>query len=50
MKERLKKRLKDLTSLCGESGDEHKVVRYLRDAFTPIADSVEVDSWGNFAP
>lgn len=47
MKGRLKERLKDLTSLCGVSGDEREVVRYLRDVFMPIADSVDVDSWGN---
>lgn len=47
MKEKLKKRLRELTALAGVSGAEQVVVAYLKDAFSPYADSVEVDSWGN---
>lgn len=46
-KERLKKRLKELTSRFGVSGAEQEVVSYLKEAFSPHADSVEIDSWGN---
>jgi putative aminopeptidase FrvX len=47
MKERLKGRLRELTALVGVSGAEQDVVTYIRDAFKPIADNVEVDNWGN---
>lgn len=47
MKDRIKNRLRTLTSLCGVSGDEREVVAYLKEAFDSVADSVEVDGWGN---
>lgn len=39
--------LRDLTALHAPPGFEQPVVRYLREAFSPLADSVEVDSLGN---
>jgi putative aminopeptidase FrvX len=39
--------LKELTSLPGVSGNEHKVVKYLKEKFADISDEVFVDSFGN---
>ena len=47
LKEALRRRLKELTGLYGVSGSEQAVVRYLCEAFTPLCDRVEVDSFGN---
>ncbi|MCL5256258.1 MAG: M42 family peptidase [Chloroflexi bacterium] len=47
MKEELRATLKELTALNGISGYEHEVVRYLRDAFSEVADNVEIDALGN---
>lgn len=47
MKEQLIATLRDLTALHAPPGFEQPVVRYLRAAFAPLADSVEVDSMGN---
>lgn len=41
--------LQELTSLCGVSGREHAVVKFLKKSFTPLADEVFVDSHGNLA-
>ena len=46
-KEALRGRLRELTSIHGVSGSEQPVVRYLREAFGPLCDRVEVDSFGN---
>ncbi len=46
-KEQLIKTLRDLTALHAPPGFEQPVVRYLRAAFAPLADSIEVDSTGN---
>lgn len=45
--ESLRERLAALTALDGVSGFEQDVVRALRDAFSPLADRVEVDPLGN---
>jgi len=45
--EKLKTQLLTLSSLSGVSGTEQEVVRYLRDAFAPLADEVSVDAYGN---
>ncbi len=42
MKEKLKERVRFLTSLIGVSGNEHDVIAYCRDYLKPLADSVEV--------
>ena len=47
MKNELIATLRDLTALHGPPGFEQPVVRHLRAAFAPLADSVEVDSMGN---
>ncbi|MFQ6112049.1 MAG: M42 family metallopeptidase, partial [Nitrospinota bacterium] len=47
MKEELRRLLTDLTSLQGVGGQEGPVVRYLKDALSPLADRVEVDPSGN---
>lgn len=47
MKESLRRTLAELTALDGVSGFEQHVVRYLRDAFSKLADRVEVDQMGN---
>ena len=47
MKSELMATLKDLTKLHAPAGFEQPVVRYLRDAFAPLADAIEVDSFGN---
>ena len=47
MKDRLLDLLKQLTAIDGISSYEHDVVRFLRDSFSPIADSVEIDALGN---
>ena len=47
MKESLREKLRELTSLSGVSGREGPVVRYLRDKLSRLADRVEVDSMGN---
>ena len=47
MKESLRKTLQELTALDGVAGFEQDVVRYLKDALTPLADRVEVDAMGN---
>lgn len=43
----LKGLLSELTRLPGASGMEQKVVQKLRDELKPLADEVEVDSFGN---
>ncbi len=47
MKSELIATLKELTRLHAPAGFEQPVVRHLRDAFAPLADSVEVDAFGN---
>ncbi len=47
MKDQLIATLRDLTALHAPPGFEQPVVHYLRAAFAPLADSVEVDSMGN---
>jgi len=47
MKESLLRTLAELTALDGVSGFEQDVVRYLRDAFSVLAEGVEVDGMGN---
>ena len=47
MKESLRRLLQELTALDGVAGFEQDVVRYLRDALSPLADRVEVDAMGN---
>lgn len=47
MKETLKKSLKILTQLTGVSGEEQEVIKYLKDELELVADSVQIDSWGN---
>ncbi len=47
MKPQILSTLRDLTALHAPAGFEQPVVRYLRDAFGPLADSVEVDTFGN---
>ena len=47
MKSELIATLKDLTRLHAPAGFEQPVVRYLREAFASLADSTEVDAFGN---
>jgi len=47
LKEALRTRLRELISIHGVSGSEQPVVRYLREAFAPLCERVEVDSFGN---
>ena len=47
IKDVLREELRALTSLDAAPGFEQPVVAYLRDAFSPFADSVEVDPMGN---
>src|SRR5436309_93644 len=47
MRDQLRSTLRDLTKLHAPPGFEQPVVRYLRDAFAPLSDSVEVDTFGN---
>ncbi|NJN19042.1 MAG: M42 family metallopeptidase [Oscillochloris sp.] len=47
MKEALIETLGELTALHAPPGFEQPVVRYLRAAFAPLADEVQVDSLGN---
>ena len=47
MKEKLAKLLEELSLLNGLPGQEQPVVRYLRDAFAPFADEVQVGVNGN---
>ena len=47
MKDQLVATLRELTALHAPAGFEQPVVRHLRAAFAPLADSVEVDSLGN---
>jgi putative aminopeptidase FrvX len=47
LKQALCSRLAAMTALDGVSGHEQAVVAYLRDALTPLADDVRVDSMGN---
>jgi endoglucanase len=47
MKAELIALLRDLTALHAPPGFEQPVVRYLRAAFAPYADEVQVDSFGN---
>jgi endoglucanase len=47
MKDQLLATLKDLVQLHAPPGFEQPVVRYLRDAFAPLSDTVEVDTFGN---
>jgi len=43
----LRNQLRSLTALDGAAGFEQPVVAYLRDAFMPLSDSVEIDRMGN---
>lgn len=47
MKERLRKRLRELTSLIGVSGSEQVVAKYVKEALEKYADEVIVDPIGN---
>lgn len=47
MKDALRALLQDLTALDGAPGHEQAVVAYLREALTPLADTVEIDRMGN---
>ncbi|MBI1802283.1 MAG: M20/M25/M40 family metallo-hydrolase [Chloroflexi bacterium] len=47
MKDQLLTTLRELTALHAPPGFEQPVVRYLVEAFKPLADSVEVDRFGN---
>ena len=47
MKQQLISTLRDLTALHAPPGFEQPVVRYLRAAFAPLCDSIDVDSTGN---
>ncbi|MDP3488452.1 MAG: M42 family metallopeptidase [Bacillota bacterium] len=47
MKQQLLTLLRELTAIPGISGQEQPVVRRLVELFKPIADSVEVDQFGN---
>jgi putative aminopeptidase len=47
LKASLRERLRALTVLHGAPGFEQPVVAYLREAFLPLADSVEIDPMGN---
>ncbi|SDZ36513.1 endoglucanase [Proteiniborus ethanoligenes] len=47
MKEKLKERLKELTSLVGVSGSEQEVVKYMKNNLEKYADEVMVDPFGN---
>lgn len=47
MKNELKMMLQELTAIPGVSGQETEVVRRLVELLTPVADSVEVDGFGN---
>ena len=47
MKEKIRQLMTELTALSGPSGFENEVVLYLRDRVRGLADSVEVDAFGN---
>ena len=47
MKQQLLTLLRELTAIPGISGQEQPVVRRLVELFKPVADSVEVDQFGN---
>ncbi len=47
LKAEILRTLKELVAIPGVSGFEHRVVAYLKDAFAPLADRVEIDSFGN---
>ncbi len=47
MKEKLRQSLHQLMLIPGISGQEQQVVRFLVEKFQPLADHVEVDSFGN---
>ena len=47
LKAEILKSLKELVAIPGIPGFEQRVVAYLRDAFTPLADRVEIDTFGN---
>jgi endoglucanase len=47
MKEKLRQSLHQLMEIPGISGQEQKVVQYMVEKLTPLADSVEVDAFGN---
>ncbi|MCL4425004.1 MAG: M42 family metallopeptidase [Firmicutes bacterium] len=47
MKERFSAQLAELTAIDGVSGFEGPVVRYLQEAFAPLADDTEIDALGN---
>jgi len=40
-------KLRDLSALCRISGSEQDVVRYLQEKFSPLADEVSLDAFGN---
>ena len=45
--DRLFEQLRDLTALCGISGSEQDVVRYLEEKLSPLVDEVSLDAFGN---
>jgi len=47
MKEKIKQLMTELTALSGPAGFENEVVLYLRDKIKGLADSVEIDAFGN---
>lgn len=47
LKTSLKRKLAELTRLSGPSGAEGPVIEWLREAFRPCSDAVEVDRMGN---
>ncbi|MBW2618317.1 MAG: M20/M25/M40 family metallo-hydrolase [Deltaproteobacteria bacterium] len=47
MKEKIRQLMTELTALSGPAGFENKVVLYLRDKVKGLADSVEIDAFGN---
>jgi len=47
MKEKIRQLMTELTALSGPSGFENEVVHYLQDKVKGLADSVEVDAFGN---
>lgn len=47
LKAEIMQSLRELVAIPGVSGFEHRVVSYLKEAFTPLADRVEIDSFGN---
>jgi len=47
MKEKIRKLMTELTAISGPAGFEKEVVLYLRDKVKGLADSVELDAFGN---